>query len=136
MTLFGGLFGGGSPPKYNMSPEYKGMTLGTAYPKVTEGIKAGGFGLDTAGLERTTRENIASNYGGAYDKVRSFTSPYDGAQKKGGPGLNRTPPLSHETVPCLMCHPGEPACRHSPPPVRNASRASRRPVGAFPDPSV
>lgn len=71
-----GLFGGGSAPSYQMSPQYRDLTYGTVYPKLSEIIKGGGLGLDTAGLERGFKENTAASFGGAFDKVRAFSAPY------------------------------------------------------------
>ena len=80
----GGLFGGGpSAPQYSMSPEYRKLTLDTLYPELTRYINQGGIKYDTAGMERTAQEDIAGQYGGAYNKVRSLL-PY------GNPGsMNR-----------------------------------------------
>ena len=76
MASLGGLFGGGpSAPKYSMSPEYRGLTIGTAYPKIQDIINSGGISYDTAGAERVAAEDIAGQYGQAYNKVRSLL-PY------------------------------------------------------------
>jgi hypothetical protein len=72
----GWLTGSSSPPSYQPNSAWSKLTFDKLYPKLTEGIDAGGFGFDTAGLERTFKENNATNYGGALQRVRAFTAPH------------------------------------------------------------
>lgn len=70
-----GLFGfGGSIPRYSPSAPYRDLTFNTVYPKLDEIIKGGGLGFDTAGMERTFKENTAANFGGAYERIRPFAA--------------------------------------------------------------
>lgn len=75
--MLAGLFGGGgSAPRYTPSPQYRALQYQTVYPHLQRIIEQGGLGLDTAGLERSFKENTAANYGGAMQRVKASTVPY------------------------------------------------------------
>lgn len=102
MAFLGGLFGGGhSEPKYNMSPEYRDLTFGQVYPSLSKYIQQGGIKQDTAGLERSAQEDIASQYGNAMTSLRSLL-PYGnpGAMGRAGLGMatNQAQEMSRATT--------------------------------------
>ena len=71
-----GLFGSRSAPSYTPSEPYRRLQYDTVYPRLTDIINQGGLGLDTAGLERTSKENIGANFSGAMTRIRAGTMPY------------------------------------------------------------